>query len=74
MLIPPEDSFLHNLRHKVKNNQKIWFSSDDKRLYTWDYTHGDVEVFDSRGNHLGSADAISGSKTKRAVKGRKIDV
>lgn len=71
---PPKDCFLHRLEHKVKNSQKIWTSFDRKRLYTWDYTHGDVEVFDSRGNHLGSADAISGSKTKRAVRGRKLDV
>lgn len=71
---PPKDCFLHNLHHQVKNHQKIWVSHDRKRYYTWDYTHGDVEVFNKRGYHLGSANAKTGTMTKPAVKGRKIDV
>ena len=51
-----------------------WRNRDGKRLYTWDGLHGEIEVFDSRGRHLGVLDAISGDLTKEAVRGRRIDV
>jgi hypothetical protein len=43
-------------------------------LYTWDALHGEVEVFNARGKHLGVIDAKSGDWIKVAVPGRKIDV
>jgi hypothetical protein len=46
----------------------------EKRLYTWDYTHGEIEVFNKRGRHLGSLDATSGELIKGPVPGRTIDV
>ena len=45
-----------------------------RRFYTWDHTHGDIEVWDRGGKHLGSMDAADGSMTKGPVKGRTIDV
>jgi hypothetical protein len=41
-------------------------------LDTWDSLHGEVEVFNKRGRHLGVVDPISGEFLKPAVKGRKI--
>ncbi|GFM38040.1 colicin E3/pyocin S6 family cytotoxin [Desulfovibrio psychrotolerans] len=38
----------------------------------WDYTHGDIEVYNSRGAHLGSMDPVSGKMYKRDVVGREI--
>ena len=38
--------------------EKRWRSADGKRLYTWDSLHGEIEVFDKRGNHLGAVDAV----------------
>jgi hypothetical protein len=44
----------------------------DRRYYEWDHTHGDMEVYDSRGNHLGTMDPQTGQMTKPAAPGRKI--
>ena len=54
--------------------EKRWRSADGKRLYTWDSLHGEIEVFDKRGNHLGAVDAVTGVLSKAAVRGRTIDV
>ncbi|MCX9117124.1 colicin E3/pyocin S6 family cytotoxin [Providencia rettgeri] len=40
--------------------------------YTWDSLHGEVEIFNKNGRHLGVADPISGAIIKPAVRGRKI--
>ncbi|WP_420822574.1 colicin E3/pyocin S6 family cytotoxin [Sphingomonas gei] len=56
------------------HGSRRWRSFNGKRLYTWDYLHGAIEVFTSRGVHLGAADALTGIIFKPAVKGRKIDV
>lgn len=58
------------------NNEKRWRSHDGKRIYTWDSLHGEIEVFNSRGKHIGVIDGLTGLpiKGKFAVPGRKIDV
>jgi hypothetical protein len=48
--------------------------TDGERLYEWDYTHGDVEVYNSQGKHLGSADPETGQMIKPPVPGRTIDL
>ena len=40
----------------------------------WDHTHGDIEVYDKRGRHLGSMDPVTGNMSKPAVPGRKIEL
>lgn len=55
------------------SGQKRWRSKDFKRLFTWDSLHGEIEVFNSRGKHLGVMNP-QGVFIKGAVKGRKIDV
>lgn len=70
----PLNCFLRKLQSKVINTEKRWYSNDGKRIYTWDFTHEDVEIYNKRGYHLGSADAITGETYKPAVKGRKINV
>ena len=42
------------------------------RLYQWDYTHGDTEVYDCAGKHLGSMDPANGKMTKLAEPGRTL--
>jgi hypothetical protein len=54
--------------------QKVWRNADGSRLYTWDSLHGEIEVYNARGLHLGVLHAVSGEMTKDAVRGRKIDV
>ncbi|MFT2010198.1 colicin E3/pyocin S6 family cytotoxin [Pontibacter sp. 13R65] len=55
------------------NGQKRWRSVDFQRIYTWDSLHGEIEVFNKRGRHLGVKN-IHGEFIKAPVKGRKIDV
>ena len=55
------------------NNQRRWRNEKGDRIYTWDSLHGEIEVFDKRGKHIGVLDT-EGSFIKPAVKGRKIDV
>ncbi len=67
--LPWED--LQPFRGKTKTNGE---TGKNRRYYEWDYTHGDVEVYDRRGRHLGSMDPETGEMTKPAVAGRKIDL
>lgn len=53
---------------------KRWRSSNGKRIYTWDGLHGEIEIFNNRGDHLGVADPITGCPLKPAVPGRTINV
>jgi hypothetical protein len=61
---------LDSYRGRTKTNG----AGAGKRFYEWDFTHGDVEVYDSRGNHVGSADPNTGAIIKPAVKGRTINI
>ena len=54
--------------------EQRWSSDRGKRLYTWDGFHGEVEVFNGRGKHLGVKDAQSGEWIKDAKAGRTINV
>lgn len=54
--------------------ERRWRSPDGKRLYTWDALHGEIEVFNTRGRHLGVLHALTGELIKEAVRGRTIDV
>lgn len=55
------------------NGQKRWKSTDLKRIYTWDSLHGEIEVFNKRGKHLGVL-TPDGNFKSGAIKGRTIDV
>lgn len=70
----PKHSFLDQCDSLgLMYGQKRWRSKDGKRLYTWDSLHGEIEVFDKRGNHLAVLDS-DGNYKKGPIKGRKIDV
>uniref|UniRef100_Q07KR7 Colicin E3-like ribonuclease domain-containing protein n=1 Tax=Rhodopseudomonas palustris (strain BisA53) TaxID=316055 RepID=Q07KR7_RHOP5 len=56
------------------HGERRWRSQDGKRLYTWDGLHGEIEVFNARGRHLGALDPVTGEFIKDAVRGRTIDV
>jgi RHS repeat-associated protein len=62
---------LKPFRGKTKTNG---LQGKAKRFFEWDHTHGDVEVYDSRGQHLGSANPDTGEMTKPAVPGRRIEI
>lgn len=54
---------------KVRSNG---LDGKKREYYTWDYTHNDIEVFNSRGVHMGSLDPTTGELYKPAVKGRTL--
>jgi hypothetical protein len=71
----PKPSFFDGCEYLgVYSGERRWRSVDRKRIYTWDSLHGEVEVFNNRGRHLGAIDAINGNLIKDPVPGRKIDV
>ncbi len=55
------------------NNAGNGVKTDGKRYYEWDYTHNDIEVYNKRGEHLGSMDPATGEIYKPAVPGRKLN-
>ncbi|MFI6778758.1 colicin E3/pyocin S6 family cytotoxin [Nocardia sp. NPDC050412] len=58
-------------RGRTRTNGK---NGKAREYYEWDYTHNDIEAYDSKGNHLGSIDPITGKIYKPAVPGRTIQV
>ncbi|WP_256659957.1 colicin E3/pyocin S6 family cytotoxin [Pseudomonas sp. LS-2] len=44
----------------------------EQRYYSWDSLHGEFEVFDRRGFHLGSVWPETGVALKPPVRGRRI--
>jgi Cytotoxic len=71
----PKPSIFDNLEFVgFISGAKRWRSHGGRRLYTWDALHGEVEVFNGRGRHLGVLDVRTGHQIKPAIKGRSIDV
>ena len=71
----PKPCFLdEQKKFGVRGNQQVWISKNGARYYTWDSLHGEIEVYNKKGFHLGSLDAITGEFIKPAIKGRKINV
>jgi hypothetical protein len=71
----PKPCFLDGMvRLGFIGGNQLWRSPDGRRYYTWDSLHGEIEVFNGRGKHLGAVDAVQGTFIKDAVKGRSIDV
>ncbi len=56
------------------NGERRWRSPDGRYLLTWDSLHGEIEVYDARGRHVGVTDVATGVGVKDAVRGRRIDV
>ena len=71
----PIECYLHICEYLgAFDGERRWRSIDGQRLYTWDAYHGEIEVFNKRGRHLGAAEPMHGVLIKPPVKGRKIDV
>ena len=58
--------------YKVINGRKVY--RNGRFLYTWDEFHGEIEVFDRRGWHLGALDKITGEQIKPPRKERRLHV
>lgn len=58
---------------RVPNKGRARWNTTDGKILEWDKQHGDVEVYDRKGRHLGSARPNSGEMYKPPVLGRRID-
>lgn len=56
----------------IDAGRKVYRDATEAIYYTWDSLHGEVEVFDKNGRHLGVANPITGAIIKPAVRGRRI--
>lgn len=58
---------------KIPHKGRARWKTPDGKILEWDKQHGDVEVYDKRGKHQGSARPHSGEMYKPPVPGRRID-
>lgn len=69
----PVHCFLDSMeKYKVIDGRQTYRTQD--RYFQWDEFHGEIEVYDKRGRHLGALDAKSGDQIKEAERGRRISV
>ena len=69
----PKPSILDNFRVAgIEASRKIYKDDSENIYYTWDSLHGELEVFNKNGRHLGAACPQTGVMIKPPVKGRKI--
>jgi hypothetical protein len=69
----PDSGFVAKLEYLGCPQGRRRYRSDD-RIYEWDSLHGELEVYNKRGRHLGVLDGVTGEEIKSAVRGRRIDV
>lgn len=62
--VAPKTPFPGGLRARWKDGQG--------NIYEWDYRHGALEKYDSRGRHLGEWEPSTGERLKEASSGRTI--
>ncbi|MCB4234350.1 hypothetical protein LDL59_02365 [Kaistella anthropi] len=58
---------------RVPNKGRARWKNPDGKILEWDKQHGDVEVYNKNGKHLGSARPKTGELYKPPVSGRRID-
>lgn len=69
----PTPCFLDGMeKYRVVDGRQTYKTRD--RYFQWDEFHGEIEVYDKRGRHLGALDAQSGTQVKDAERTRKINV
>lgn len=57
----------------INGGRKVYKDNEEERFYTWDSLHGEIEVFNKQGIHIGVACPATGVMIKPAVRGRRID-
>lgn len=69
----PKTGFVERLARLKHASHARWTNKDRTRYFEWDPLHGEFEVYDAQGWHLGAVDE-NGKLVKHAKKGRRIDV
>lgn len=57
---------------EVQKMEKTSGSGNSRRYYERDNTHKEIEVYNSKGKHIGVMDPLTGKTIKPAIKERKI--
>jgi len=68
-----QDSPIWNGFNNSRNGRKESGQGSKKKYYEWDNTHNDIEVYDSKGNHKGLMDPVTGDMYKPPVPGRMME-
>ncbi len=71
MIIFPKSKNLQAYRGDIKTNG---LKGSKKEYYQWDSTHNDIEVFNNRGQHIGSMDPLTGKIYKSHQKTHSLDL
>jgi hypothetical protein len=69
----PNSGFIAKLEYLGQPQGRRRYRSEG-RFYEWDSLHGELEVYNSRGRHLGGVDPTTGEVIKPAIRGRRIGV
>lgn len=67
-------TFLQNQKRIRRKGPSRWISQNQLFLYEWDSLHGEIEVYNKKGKHVGVLNADGSPSNKPATEGRKIDV
>ena len=70
---PPAEATFWKSLDRYRGRTRRSGEGRSTRFYQYDRRHGEVEVYNSRREHIGVADARSGDIIKPAVRGRKIE-
>ncbi len=66
---------LSKVWNRLKNYRNGIKRDDDGNYYRWDYTHGDIEMYDKKSKkEIGSLDPTTGEKYREGETGRKLDI
>ncbi|MCA0316407.1 MAG: hypothetical protein LCH63_21480 [Candidatus Melainabacteria bacterium] len=68
MTVPiPRPSYLSKFCLPVgaRDGEKRWRNPEGTRIYAWDSLHGEIEVWNNRGVHLGALNPITGALKKQ---------
>ncbi len=57
---------------RIEGGRKVFRDESENVYYTWDSLHGELEVFNKNGRHLGAACPQTGVIIKPPVRGRRI--
>ena len=63
--VKPKTSFSAGKRARWKD--------DEGRIYEWDYQHGEVEIYTSKGKHMGQFNSHTGVQTQPAISTRTVE-
>ena len=67
----PKPCFMDQFEYyRVIDGRKVY--RGNKMLYSWDEFHGEIEVFNKWGWHLGALDAVTGELIKEADNTRRL--